>query len=239
MREVINIPIEHYLQLLNENKPFSLSRFGDGEVLCMFPNGWLHQNCDGSAFLPELKVPMMQIFKNKYPYYHCLLDCSFDLNGDKFNEFLEHTCPDMPLYNGEVLQGLSFDGRITEFTEAISMHGNPVFVGGSHFENIHLLKGFKNIPFYLQVANKDSFKNVDVILQRISDLFLQGQRMFIFSCGYTSKILIDTLYPYIGEDATMIDAGSLFDPYLGILSRDGMKHRGFSFYQPYTKLKLT
>jgi hypothetical protein len=62
--------------------------------------------------------------------------------------------------------------------------------------------------------------------------------MFLFSAGYTTKVIIDTLFPYVGEDVFMIDMGSLFDPYLGILSRDGQKYRGFEFYQPHTKLKL-
>ena len=238
MKEKIYYPVGYYLQMINNNIPFSFSRFGDGETLCMFPNGWLHVNCDGSAFLPELKAPMMQIFKNQHPYYHCLLDCSFDLNGDKFREFLEETCPDMDFYNGEIFQEMIGNGRVEELITAVSTHHHPVFVGGSHFQNIHLMNGFVNSPIHLQVPNKDSFKVVDNIIQEISDLFTQGHRMFLFSAGYTTKIIIDVLFPFIGEEAFMIDLGSLFDPYLGILSRDGQKYRGFEFYQPNTKLKL-
>lgn len=238
MREKINLPVEHYLQLIKDNKPFSMSRFGDGENLCMHPNGWLKVNCDGSAFLPEIKEPMKQIFRNQYPYYHCLLDCSFDLNGDLFKQFLEETCPDMDFYNGEIWQEMIADGRIEELIKTVSTNHHPVFIGGSHFQDIHLLNGFVNSPIHLEVPNKDSFKEVNQIMQEISDLFVQGHRMFLFSAGYTSKILIDTLFPFIGSDAWLIDMGSVFDPYLGILSRDGMKFRGFEFYQPHTKLKL-
>jgi len=238
MRDKINLPIEHYLQLIKDNKPFSFNRFGDGEVMCCFPNGWLHVNCDGSAFLPELKQPMMQIFKNQYPYYHCLLDCSFDLNGDKFKYFLEETCPDMDFYNGEIFQEMIGNGRVEELITAVSTNHNPVFVGGSHFQNIHLMNGFVNSPIHLEVPNKDSYKEVGKIIDEIGELFIQGHRMFLFSAGYTTKIIIDTLFPYIGEDCFMIDFGSLLDPFLGILSRDGQKYRGFEFYQPHTKLKL-
>ena len=80
MKDIIDLPVEHYLEKIRNNQPFSLSRFGDGEVLCMFHNGWLHENCDGSKFSDDLVEPMKQIFRNQYPYYHCLLDCSFDLN---------------------------------------------------------------------------------------------------------------------------------------------------------------
>ena len=238
MKEKINLPVEHYLQLIEDNISFSFSRFGDGEILCMFPNGWLHVNCDGSAFLPEIKEPMKDIFRHKYDYYHCLLDCSFDLNGDLFRDFIEETCPDMDLYNGEVWQEMVGDGRIEELTYTVSKDHHPVFVGGTHFENIHLLNGFIHEPIHVKVPNKDSFLHINSIMAEISRLFLEGNRMFLFSAGYTTKIIIDQLYPYIGDEAFMIDMGSVFDPFLGILNRDGQKARGFEFYQPYTKLKL-
>jgi len=130
------------------------------------------------------------------------------------------------------------EGRIEELITTVSTNHHPVFVGGSHFQNIHLLNGFVNSPIHLQVPNKDSFKDIDNIIKEISDLFTQGHRMFLFSAGYTTKIIIDLLFPFLGEDCFFIDLGSAFDPFLGILSRDGQKYRGFEFYQPNTKLKL-
>jgi len=238
MKPIINNPVEYYLQKIDNNEVFSFSRFGDGENLCMHPNGWLHVNCDGSAFLPEIKEPMKDIFRNQYSYYHCLLDCSFDLNGDLFRNFLEETCPDMDFYNGEIFQEMIAEGRIEELITTVSTNHHPVFVGGSHFQNIHLLNGFVNSPIHLQVPNKDSFKEITNIINEIGELITQGHRMFLFSAGYTTKVIIDTLFPYVGEDVFLIDMGSLFDPFVGILSRDGQKYRGFEFYQPHTKLKL-
>jgi hypothetical protein len=238
MKDKINLPVEHYLQKIDNNEVFSFIRIGDGEALCVFPLHWLKVNCDGSAFLPEIKEPMKDIFRNQFDYYHCLLDCSFDLNGDLFRTFLEETCPDMDFYNGEVFQEMIAEGRIEELITKVSTNHNPVFVGGSHFQNIHLLNGFVNSPIHLQVPNKDSFKEITNIINEISELIAQGHRMFLFSAGYTTKVIIDTLFPYVGEDVFMIDMGSLFDPFVGILSRDGQKYRGFEFYQPHTKLKL-
>ena len=142
----------------------------------------------------------------------------------------------MQLYNGEIFQELAGNGRIRELIHAVSLHHNPVFVGGSHFENIHLMDSFNKLPVHLQVPNKDSFKEIEKIVSDISDLVEKGHRMFLFSCGYTSKILIDMLFPFLGKDCFLIDMGSVFDPFLGILSRDGMKYSGFDYYQQFTKL---
>lgn len=235
MKETIHHPAEFYLQLIKDNKPFQLSRFGDGEALCMFHNGWLHENCDGSKFLDSLIEPMKQIFRNQYPYYHCLLDCSFDLSGNEFRQFLEETCPEMPFYDGEIWQHLSFSDRILELIDAISPH-NPIFIGGKHLQKICYMKGAK-YNYFIEVPEIDSFKSSEKTKARIKELYNLGHRFFGFMAGYSTKIWIDQIFPEM-SDAFMIDFGSVFDPYCGKLSRDGMKFAGFSKFQPFTSLKL-
>jgi len=235
MKDIIKLPVEHYLDLIRENKPFSFSRFGDGEVLCIFPN-YLKENCDGSKFLPELKQPMMQIFKNQYPYYHCLLDCSFDLNGDKFKDFIEKTCPDMDFYDGEIWQHLSFEGRIGELIEAINPY-NPCFVAGKHIQKVKYMYGLDSMRF-IETPMKDSYLSYDRIFDDVMKMHSDGCRMFLFSTGYTTKILIDNLFPYLGHNTFLVDIGSLLDCYCGILSRSGMVASGKSKFQYATSLKL-
>lgn len=237
MKEIIDFPAEHYLELIKHNKPFSLCRYGDGEILSMAlaPHP-LKQNCDGSRFVPELINPMRQIFLNNYDYYHCALDCTFNENGDDFKQFIEDICPDMQFYNGEWLQHLSFDGRIRELIDAIAPY-NPCFVGGSHINKVKYMIGMNGMRF-VETPTRDSYYQFEQIFTQCMNMHLAGCRMFLFSCGYTSKILIDTLFPYIHESSFLIDCGSVFDPYCGKLSRDGMKYYGFSKFQPYTNLLL-
>ena len=237
MKPIINLPAEHYLEMIRNNKPFQLSRFGDGEVICMnFANHHLKQNCDGSKYLQGIKKPMRQIFINNYDYYHCLLDCTFDENGQEFKKFIDKNCPNMSFYNGEIWQHLSFDGRITELMEAISPH-NPVFVGGRHIRNVVHMKGISNATVY-EIASKDSFLDLKRILDDIRYHHSQGKRMFLFSAGFTTKIVIDILYKEFKDDTFLIDMGSVFDPYCGKLSREGMVYYGYSKFQPYTNLIL-
>lgn len=231
-----NLKAEYYLDLMSNDEPFSLSRFGDGEILCMYPNG-MKENCDGNKFFPELSAPMKQIFKNNYPYYHCLLDCTFDYNADLFRALIAENCPDMEFYNGEIWQELSLNGRIEELVSHLDKH-NPVLVGGKHIGNAKDIIGWTKAPYHLRIPDVDSFNSIQEIMQQIGELYIQGYRMFCFSAGYTTKIIIDTLFPYIGHDTFMIDMGSVFDPYCGRLSRDTMELRGFEYFQPFTKMKL-
>jgi hypothetical protein len=238
VKPIIKLPAEHYLQLIKDNKPFSLSRFGDGDALCMqLATHWLKENCDGSKFLPELIEPMKQIFRNQYPYYHCLLDCSFDLNGQHFRNFLEQTCPDMDFYDGEIWQHLSFSGRITELITAMAKH-KPCFIGGEHIKRISSMKGLDEHAIMV-IPNRDAFLSFHSIYDEIMRLHDDnGIRFFAFSAGYSTKPLIDTLFPYIGNDSFLIDFGSVFDPYCGVLSRDGMKFKGLAYFQQFTDYEL-
>ena len=237
MIQVKNLPAEFYLDKIRNNEPFQLSRFGDGEVISLRlePHNLKH-NCDGSSFIHELAEPMRQIFRNQYNYYHCLLDCTFNESGDKFREFIEKTCPDMPFYDGEIWQALSFSGRITELMEAISPY-EPCFVGGKHISKVKFMHGLNSVRF-IETPDRDSFYQFDRIFADCMNMHLAGCRMFLFSAGYTTKPLIDTLFPYIGHDSFLLDMGSVFDPYCGKLSRDGMKYYGYSKFQPFTQLLL-
>ena len=236
MNPIINLPAEHYLRLIKSGIPFSLSRFGDGEAACAFPLHWLKENCDGSKFLPDLIEPMKQIFRNQYPYYHCLLRCSFDLNGDKFQSFLDETCPDMDFYDGEMWQELSFSGNIHKLIEVIAPY-HPVFIGAEHIHNVAFMHGLNEIGV-IEIPAVDAFKKFNEIFDAVMRSHSFGKRMFLFSAGYSTKVLIDTLFPLIGHDSTLCDVGSLFDPFCGKLSRDGMVASGFSKFQPFTKFKL-
>ncbi len=241
MQPITNLPADHYLDLIRNNKPFQLSRFGDGEAICAFPHSWLKENCDGSAFTKDIIEPMRQIFRNKYDYYHCLLDCTFDRtlaeSTDKFRAFLEETCPDMPFYNGEIWQYLSIDeGRITELVETLSLHYS-IFVGAPHLLNVEQIHGMRNCEF-ICVPERNAFKVFDELFEKIMEAHAEGHRMFCFSAGYVTKPLIDTLFPYIGHDTFLIDFGSMFDPYCGKMSRDGMKFVGKEYFQQFTKYKL-
>lgn len=239
---MIKLPVEHYLQLIKENKPFSFSRFGDGEVLCInnpdffknnksFPYGKWVQTCGDK---------LMNILTNNHDYYHCFLNCTFwergPHRGIDFNRILDENFNEMNFYDGEIWSNLSFEGGISEITNAINPY-TPVFVGGKHLKNMEYVTGITNMKI-IEVDDIDAYEDYDFIIKEILTKFHEGSRMFCFSASVVGKIIIDDLFPVIGDKAFMIDFGSVFDPYCGKLSRSGMVIAGFDKFQPYTKMKL-
>jgi hypothetical protein len=233
---------EYYIDLIKNNIPFSFARYGDGELIIMFN----YKSVIGRDIGDMIKSiePMKQIFRNHYDYFHCKLNCTFHTHSlkcfgvdiDEVCKFMIETCPDMPFYDGEIWQGLSFSGKIEQLTRELNLY-TPVFIGGKHLSNIQYLNGITNMEL-ITVHDRKAWDDFENIKQQIRQKIESGRRMFCFSMGYAGKIMIDELYSETRGKCFMIDFGSLWDPYCGVLSRNGMRNVGFQKFQSFTKYKL-
>jgi len=240
MRELIKLPANYYIDLITFNKPFSLSRFGDGEVLMMF-NHEFFKNKGYGDWIYESGDALKKIFYNNLPYFHCYLDCTFwnhpPHKGEHFSNFLNEICPNIKLYRGEIWQDLSFTGNIEKLSNAINSH-RTVFIGGKHLHKISLLNGITEKFEFIEVDDFNAYDEKIVVFEKILNFVKEGYNFFAFSASIMTKVLIDELYPLIGDTCFLIDFGSVFDPYCNILSRFGMKFYGYEKFQPYTRFKL-
>jgi hypothetical protein len=233
---------DYFIDLIKNNKPFSFARYGDGEMILMF--NYKSVAGRGIGDLVKSIEPMKQIFRNHYDYFHAKLRCMFHAHslkcfGVDINEvckFMFETCPDMPFYDGEIWQDLSFGGKIKELTSVLNPH-KPVFIGGTHLINIQYLDGIADMEL-ITVHDRKAWDDFENIKNQIRQKIESGKKMFCFSMGYGGKIIIDELYLEVKNKCFMIDFGSLWDPYCGVLSREGMKQAGFQKFQPFTKYKL-
>ena len=237
---VERLPAEYYINKIINNEPFSLSRFGDGEILCMFNPTFFNSRPIYKDWILTCGTELKKIFENNYKYYHCFLDCTFwtrgPHRGDDFINFLNEKCPNTIFYDGEFWQNLSFSGKIEQITSAINPYV-PVFIGGQHLSNMKYVTGISNMQL-IQIDDNNGYLERDEVRNQIIKLFGTGSRMFCFSASILTKVLIDELYPMIGDTCFLIDFGSVFDPYCGKLSRAGMVSVGFEKFQPYTTMQL-
>jgi len=237
------IPIDYFLEKIDNNDYFSFSRFGDGEIICMFnPSYW--KNVNGSTkynlgdWIYICGEDLKKIIINNHDYFRGFNWCDFE--SKKFNtgphrgveclKFLEDNNI-KKIYEGD-WQGYD----IKKIINSINKH-NPVFIGGKHLSNIKYINGITNMEL-IEIDDLDAYDDKDTIINNIIDKFENGNRMFCFSASVVGKIIIDDLYTVIGNKCFMLDFGSLWDPYCGKLSRSNMREVGFQKFQPYTKMKL-
>ncbi len=235
MREIIRKPAEDYLAMLREGEPFAFARYGDGEILCMFPSH-MSQNCDGSRFLPELVEPMKDVFRKHHPHYHALVDAagfpSIAEQARAFEDFLARVWPDARFHDGEVWQRLAFEGRISELASALTAKSFAL-VGGEHLAAASRIRGMGEFQ-HIVTPGQDAFLSHDAIVKECEDAYARGARVFGFAAGFASKVLICHLWPIL-KGATLIDLGSVLDPFCGKLSRSGMVRQGAEWYKGFLK----
>jgi len=208
------LPLRTLTEHLKQNKPFSLSRWGDGELAAMFSNNII--NADGVKLDRGLGKQLKAVLRQNNPYYHGLLRIGIKA----YSKQLELTYKDFQWHNGDKLLHEFLKGKGKPFIEQLRTK-RILYVGPNHCRQIP----FFDYVDYIEVgsqAHKDS--KVDSILRSVRKHNIE---LIGYSAGPASNIWINTIYNELKETATQVDFGSLFDGFLGIRSRSYMHNINF------------
>jgi hypothetical protein len=211
--DTISLPIEHYIDLINQGKPFTLVRYGDGEWLSIL--GDKGRNCDGIKYTPLLQEELIRCLTEKKSYYYTLLKIAVTTQGSAINDFIVKNNIRVNWMEGTVFVAANRHGRLAPFIEAL--RGRRIlYVGPKHLSSI----GRKVFPIkqFLEISSKDAFQFRKDIRNKIIEI-ADDYDFIGFSAGPAAKIIIHDLYDIIGRDKTMFDFGSLWDGYTGVYSR--------------------
>lgn len=232
-------PPSHYLGLLMERHAFSFSRWCDGERRVLFPPSRSRANVDGCAYrLPGLAEAFRSVLEHQYPYYHaCLYTPEFAQSDVRFFELCAEVCPDMPWYHADVWQSLSYRGAIRDLTAALTSRDTCI-VGPSWMRPINTLMPGMTSSAFIEVPAVNAFLATDHVCAEVERMAANGYDVFGFSAGFATKVWIDRLWPVLGDRCSLIDFGSVWDPYCGHLSREESRAKGLSFFQQFTALPL-
>jgi hypothetical protein len=207
--------LKEFLQMINENKKFSFTRYWDGELSCIM--GRAGKNCDGCTYLPELQTGLIKTLTEPKNYYHAL-NMPENHKGTtnlrkSFEEFLIKINCNIEWYDFMLFQRATISGT---FFPVVSLFKQKkiTIIGGKHLEALtRLFPESKFIETY----------RIDAILQKekIKQEILQdyNNTIFIVCVGMASNVIINELYNSIGNECWMLDMGSVWDILLGMPSR--------------------
>lgn len=184
---------------LKEGTNFSWSRWGDGEFACICQDG--KRNCDYHEYWPDLGEALRVILVR--PQKHL-----FGLQRMASERYIR--CPEMHLKewtDNEILHRASINGYISLFFEALK--DREVILIGNH--TLSRLDKFKFR--HIEIPMLNCWLSYDVIVSKIK---MPKNAVVLYCAGMASNVLIDHFYR---EDITQIDCGSVFDPYVGRLTR--------------------
>lgn len=203
---------------IENREPFAFSRWGDGEWACIL--GRPGQNCDGHRYFNDLGTELASVLINTPRYYLGMQPkAMFDMGGD-ISQWLKEMGIFRTWENADVLHDASKNGNINDFLAALDK------------TNWHLVSSYNELE-YAELPIEQRNANIPVpainawllypevlqnITKRVSERAHEGD-VFLFAAGMMSNVLIDDMYNSYGERYTLIDIGSLFDPFVGRCSR--------------------
>src|SRR3972149_4339318 len=203
--EPSEVTFERMCKMLLEGENFKFARYGDGEFLCMA--GKIGKNCDGHEYFPDLGMALNDAFYSDPKYMVGIQPLS--VNGGLYQKAIsQREGYPKNIYDADVLHSASIDGKMHLFFDSIKKR-DVFMVGPKHL-----------FPFFSHgIIIKDSncwndYKSITEGLQNMLSK-IQGNVMLMCASMMT-EVLINDLQ---NSNNTIIDCGSVFDPYVNKLSR--------------------
>lgn len=205
--EPSEVTFERMCKMLREGENFKFARYGDGEFNCML--GKQGHNCDGHEYFPDLGTALNDAFYSD-PKYMVGIQPLAVQSGMWERAILREGYP-KNIYDADVLHSASIDGKLDHLMNALQ--GRTVFsVGPLHLEN--LFKGAKNSILISKVNCWAEYDRVVKLMEHCFDW--DDHPVFLLCASMMSEVLIDR---FSESKGTIIDCGSVFDPYCGVKSR--------------------
>lgn len=203
-------PFESMREMLERGEPFSLARFGDGEFNAIF--GAVGANCDGHRYFPELGQRLRQILESEPGY---LLGLQPVLMLGRGPEKIQSVSRGIRWVLADSLHLASMDGRLPSFLGALE-HRETQLVGPEHLRPLSRQMGWTHHA----IPAENCWQRYGEVGESLR-LATSGSSgvVVLFCASMMSNVLIDDLHR-LNPANTYIDVGSVFDPYVGVNSRD-------------------
>lgn len=189
------------LNKLKNKEPFAFSRWGDGEWLNV--NKAKGANCDGNIYYEDLGDELKNIVSTKQDYYlgvQTLIE--YSVNESK--KYPQDWC------DSDVFHKASMDGNLSDlFNELNDSH--VVYIGNKDLSKLEFINEFIEIPY------NNVWKLRNDLYEKIENTF-DGYKVYLFSAGMAANVFIHNMWMR-DQNNTYIDVGSVFDPYVGKLTR--------------------
>ena len=195
-----NVPLSFYCNRLDAGENFKFLRFGDGEFHCYLGSDIVIGKNEHEVY-PELTNKIRSIVDNLNPSHYNALQ-PYSLTIPEFKDII----PDYNWLNADVFHNASEAGELAPFFRALQ--GRDVVLIGSMGKS-----GFNSTWDMIRIIPRNCFEEYDYVMNEIAKD--SKDKVFLFAA---SRLSVPVIYDG-PEDCTMIDIGSLLDPYVGKVTR--------------------
>lgn len=212
--------LDWYIDQLSKGEHFSLTRWGDGEFKCI-KNPSIHKkNYSGHHYFPELGKELNEAFYKGIDQENHYIAVRYNVWSDFAPDEIKDL--DIVWMSCDTFEAASNTGTLFPLVEQLSKM-DMVVIGHKH-----LVAGARklfgcNVIRTVEIPLRDCWLERDRIEKEILDIG-EGSKdiVYAFSASMLSNVLISSLHDKL-KGNWLIDFGSLWDPYIGFVSR---QHHG-------------
>ena len=200
---------EEFIETIDSGVPFAFTRWGDGEWLNIRKSPG--SNCDGNLYYHDLGDALSEIVETRQDYILGYQDTKWKLLSD-VNKY-----PDQDWVDADVFHKASMENNLSPLIETLQ-NKTVVYIGN---------KGLSGLPFideFIEIPESNVWLNREEVLYNIKRTIDSNvSKVYCFSAGMATNVFIDRLWKH-NRKQTYIDVGSVFDPYVGKITRTYHKH---------------
>lgn len=223
------LTIYQFVGMIETVPGFSFARISDGGFFCIM--GRKGVNCDGAAYSKAQADALISMMKDR-TITHGIT--SIALHVTKAAEWLDEHRLYVDWYDADVMNKASDEGNLLPFIECLKRR-RSIVVGPSHLDN---LSGF-GIADFIECHPTEAFEEVDALESEIIYQIARHEPdTILLSAGQGASPTLVSKIHASNPDLVVIDTGSLWDPYVGVLSRSGHKRRGHDWYKKMIKINF-
>jgi hypothetical protein len=203
--------MKEWVDALISKETFSFARYGDGEWNCIL--GVNGANCDGHNYYRDLGKRLQEIITRPPDYYIATHGMAYKVKGmPEIVEKYNIKWSNIP-HGLDYLHIKSMSDEINEYFELWN-NRDTLIVGPEHLRKLDKF----NFRF-LEIPSRNCWTEYKNILTQIKQE-INKDTVVLFCASMMANVLVDDLH----GQCTLIDTGSLFDPYCGKMSRTHHKH---------------
>lgn len=230
--------IEKYITCIKNDVKFRQANYGDGEWFCIF--GKEGQNEQGDIYTKKLRKELIETLTNPQFTFFGTIPQHFTHRPQveallrKIEDWVETNLSGHNLLwvSKDILSNANVKGELGPFIKTLK-EKKVMLIGPPHLADLKIFKPCIRITVPLPGAQNVIDETVTHIIE-----LERNVDIICFSSGIATNVMMHKIMIEMGDDApTMLDTGSLWDPYVGVWSRSTYKKEIFQTERMQKNLK--
>lgn len=208
--KVNNYPIEWYVDKLNNNEPFSVAHYGDGEWQAIFNTlgeGFV-KNCEGTEYTSDLSRQMKDSLDFKSDNFYFATPDFTKIEGYRHYATFIDKITNIEFVDKQIWNEAMWQMKLYPLIKALR-DKNVCIISNK------MLKGLTFLDYdnFIEIDYPNCFNQLEETTKKILEYGKEG--VYIFACGIPASLFVQAVHGKI-PNSWFIDFGSIWDGFVGI-----------------------